>query len=246
MAYANATRIYLTAIKDWKIRNMVAGYVEARMLFKSFRFDPKSKRVIPFEDLRRICDILFETKEDHHLLFRRPEERGRNGDLRKFEPNAAEQEFLNNVGLLFHRVLVARELRYVIERYPAGDAAQQTTFDSLRENLEKIDRLFDEGVATTVSLIQSHGENVLLISYILEDNYRLSKVLQVRADDLLLKMTGKPTTEKAYMMAARYYVESGWYDKAGDMLKRALKGNPDNIEAKQLLERYGKLTAPQF
>lgn len=246
MPYAKSARSYLSSIKDWKIRNMVAGYIEARLLFKSFRLDGlKPKRLIPFEELRRICDILYEVKENHHLLFRRPEETNGNRVSSKFEPNAAERDFLNNVGLLFHKVLVARELRYVIERYPSDDAAQQTSYDSLKENLEKIDRLFDEGVACTINLIHAYGENALLITYLIENNFRVDKSLQVRCEDLLIKMTDKPTPEKAYMMAARYYIESGWYEKAGDLLKRTVKQNPANIEAKQLLDRYAMMSALQ-
>lgn len=241
MPYAKSARSYLALIKDWKIRNMVAGYVESRLVFKGFDLEGlKPKRLIPFEELLHLCDILYNVKEDHHLVFRRPEEKREISGSEKFQPNAAERDFLNNVGLLFHKVMVARELRYVIERYPANATAQQASYDSLKEHLEKIDRLFDEGVDCTINLIQAYGENAVLITYLVEDASRVGRALQLRCEDLLVKMTGKPTPEKAYMMAARYYIESGWYEKASDMLKRALKQNPANVEAKKLLDRFAE------
>ena len=245
MPYAKTTHGYLASIKDWKIRNMIAGYIEARMLFKSFRLDAKNKRLIPVDDLRRIGDILEEAREHHHLLFHEPEDKNGYRGVAKLQPGVAERDFLSNVGLLFHRVLVARELRYVVEHYPSAEAGPDTSFDSLKENLENIDRLFDEGVQCVINLIQAHRDNALLITYLIEDSFRMSRVLQVNGDDLLSKMTEMPTSEKAYMMAARYYLESGWYDKSTDMLKRALKLNPENAEARQLLDRYSKTQALQ-
>jgi hypothetical protein len=245
MPYAKATGTYLIAIKDWKIRNMIAGYIEARMLFKSFRLDAKNKRIIPSEELHKVCDALYKVKEHYQLLFRRPEDKSENGPTTKMQPNAAETAFLGNVGLLFHKVLMVRELRYVIENYPGAEATPQNGFETLKENLEQIDRFFDEGVQCVIDLIQAHRDNAMLITYLIEDSFRISKVLQVNCDELLMKMTEKATPETAYMMTARYYLESGWYDKATDMLKRVLKLNAANVEARQLLDRYSKIHALQ-
>jgi len=244
MPYAKTSKNYLTAIKDWKIRNMIAGYIEARMLFKSFRLDAKSKRIIPFEELHKICDILYEVKQEFHLLFNRPDDSDVARGAAKMQPKAQETNFFNNVGLLFHKVLMARELRYIIEHYQAAQSPQNG-FDTVKESMEQIDRLFDDGVQQLIDLIQAHRENALLITYLIEDAFRIGKVLQINCDELLMKMTEKPTPETAYMMTARYYIESGWYEKAVDMLKRVLKMNAANVEARQLLERYAKTYALQ-
>jgi hypothetical protein len=245
MPYAKTSKNYLTAIKDWKIRNMIAGYIEARMLFKSFRLDAKSKRIIPSEELHKICDILFEVKQQFHLLFKRPEDSDGTRSTARIQPKTQETSFFNNVGLLFHKVLMARELRYIIEHYQAAQPPPQNGFDTVKESLEQIDRLFDEGVQHVIDLIQAHRDNPLLITYLIEDAFRIGKVLQVNCDEMLMKMTEKPTPETAYMMTARYYIESGWYEKAVDMLKRVLKMNAANVEARQLLERYAKTYALQ-
>jgi len=244
MPYAKTSKNYLTVIKDWKIRNMIAGYIEARMLFKSFRLDAKSKRIIPFEELHKICDILFEVKQQFHLLFKRPEDSEGTRGATKIQPKAPETNFFNNVGLLFHKVLMARELRYIIEHYQAAQSPQNG-FDTVKESLEQIDKLFDAGVQQVIDLIQAHRENALLIAYLIEDAFLIGKVLQVNCDEMLMKMTDKPTAETAYMMTARYYIESGWYEKALDMLKRVLKMNAANVDARQLLERYAKTYALQ-
>ena len=241
MPYAKSSKNYLTAIKEWKIRNMIAGYIEARMLFKSFRLDAKSKRLIPLEELRKICSLLDEVKGQHRLLFSQPEEKAGARGAAKISPGAADVDFLANVGQLAHKVLMARELREASEHYPATESAQQTTNDFLKENLEDIDRLFDEGVQRVVGLMAAHRENRLLIAYLLEDAYRIGKVLQMNCDELLMKMTETPTLEKALMATARYYIESGWFDKATDLLKRVIKLNAANAEARQLVDRYSKM-----
>jgi hypothetical protein len=241
MPYAKTLKNYLTTIKDWKIRNMVHGYIEARMLFKSFRLDAKSKRIIPSEELHKICDILFDVKQIYQLLYRLPDDPPASRGVAKIPPKAPETEFFNNLGLLFHKVLMTRELRYINENYPTAQTAQQNGFDTVKESLEQIDKLFDDGVQCVMNLIQAHRENPLLIAYLFEDSYRIGKVLGTDCDALLMGMTEKPTTELACMMTARYYIESGWYEKASEMLKRALKVNPANDFVKQLLDRYAKM-----
>ncbi len=243
MPYAKPSRSYLASIKDWKIRSMVAGYIEARMLFKSFRLDGKNKKLIPFEELRQICDLLYEVREHHQLLFRRPQDPTGQASVVKLSPGAAESDFLSNVALLFHKVLMARELRYVLDHFSSDAATSTPSFDALRDSLEEIDRLFD--VSSVINLIHAHRDNAILIAYLIEDSFRISKVLQVNGEELLLKMTEAATPEKAFMIAARYYIESGWYDKTCEMLKRVLKVNPEQIEAGQLLDRYSKIPTLQ-
>lgn len=245
MPYAKTSKNYLTTIKDWKIRNMIAGYIDARTLFKSFRLDAKSKRIIPSEELHKICDILFDVKQQFQLLFKQPDDPAGSRGVVRIQPKAVETDFFNNTGLLFHKVLMARELRFIIENYPAAQSVTQNGFDTVKESLEQIDRLFDEGVKCVINLIQAHHDNSMLIAYLIEDSYRIGKVLDINCDELLMKMTEKPTPESACMMTARYYIESGWYEKASDMLKRALKLNSTNVEAKQLLERYSKMHSLQ-
>lgn len=224
---------------------MVAGYIEARLLFKSFRLDSKNKKLIPFEELRQICDLLYEVREHHHLLFRRPQDSAGQASAVKLLPGAAESGFLSNVALLFHKVLMARELRYVLDHFSSDAVTSTPSFDALRDSLEEIDRLFDISVSSVVNLIHAHRDNAILIAYLLEDSFRIGKVLQVNSDELLLKMTEAATPEKALMMAARYYIESGWYDKTCEVLKRVLKLNPGHSEAGQLLDRYSKVPTLQ-
>ncbi|MFQ6113943.1 MAG: hypothetical protein ACE5NG_07610 [bacterium] len=67
----NKVKAYLIQIKDWKIRNMVMLYLEAREKFKTYSRMIRSDVNISFEGMREICDILYEIKEDHHLIFKR-------------------------------------------------------------------------------------------------------------------------------------------------------------------------------
>ena len=103
---------------------------------------------ISFEEIRDICGTLYALKEDQHLIYRRLIDPEKNAfeDSHKFLPDGITTGFLNNVGLLFHKVMVARELLYLLEHY----VEQTEVFNENKSNLEvllrEIDELFEEGL----------------------------------------------------------------------------------------------------
>jgi tetratricopeptide (TPR) repeat protein len=236
MSVEKQNRPYLVSVKDWKIRNMIEGYLRARLLFKSRRNALRSHQLPSFQTLREICDILYHIKEDHHMIFRRGEEEKSNGNgNHKFVPGMVEMAFIDNVGLLFHKVLVARELRYILEHYAKDDELWESHFASLKDNLQKIEQLFDKGVAHVLDLIRANAENVLLTIFLLENQAWVGKCLSLRKPQSPLPLANGNDWEPVYMKAADYYVQSGWYEKAREALKKVLKKNSRNAVARQTL-----------
>ena len=127
---------YLAAIKPWKIRNMVEGYLAAWQIFhKQQRSKSTERHALSFEALNKISDILYEVKEDHHLLFRRPDRALQRHEQHKLVPTYSETTFIDHVGLLFHKAMVAKELRYILERYAHDERNWAVHFTELKDNL---------------------------------------------------------------------------------------------------------------
>lgn len=228
---------YLARIKKWKIRNMVMLYLEAREKFKNYRRLLKRGTFISFERMREICDILFEIKEDHHLLYKRLIDPRKNKfeKTHKFMPDKIETEFMNNIGLLFHKVMVARELKYLMEHYVEESDTFQKNKDNLEEQLRKISMLFDEGIEILKSLISCNKNNLLLLTLLLENPDMTKKHFGKNAVQLVEQFGNGKGLDDVYFSVGKYYLECGRKDKAKNMLQYALKKNSQHQLAKNLL-----------
>ncbi len=234
---SDAVKPYLQRIKDWKIRNMVMLYLEAREQFLACRKELRKGLSISFNKMLEICDILYEVKEDHHLIFKKLQDPKRNKfePAQKFMPCKWETEFMNNIGLLFHKVMVARELKYQLENYVEQDDAYQRNRDNLNYHLKKIDELFNEGVEILKHLIARHRDNILLLTLLLEDPERTRRHFGQDAWDLIAHFADGRGLEELYYAVGKYYAENGWRDKAIRMLEKALKLNPKHPGARKVL-----------
>lgn len=233
----NDVKPYLIQIKNWKIRNMVMLYLEAREKFKNYRRMIRSGVFISFERMREICDILFEIKEDYHLLFKRllDPRKMKFEKTNKFKPDEVETQFMNNIGLLFHKVMVARELKYLMEHYVEESETFQKSKEDLQFHLRKIDSLFDEGIEILKTLVGQYKDNILLLTLLLEDPTRTKKHFGQNAFEILEQFVEGKGLDEVYYSVGKFYAESGWTDKAKEMLQEALKRNPKHQNAMQQL-----------
>lgn len=238
MSNTEEVKPYLRRIKDWKIRNMVMLYLEAREQFLACRKMLKKDFFLSFGKMREICDILYEIKEDHHLIFKRlvDPQKNRFEQAHKFMPNKIETEFMNNIGLLFHKVMVTRELKYVMEHYVEESDAFQKTKDNLQDQLNKIDELFDEGIEILKSLIARYKNNILLLTLLLENAARTKRHFGQNVAEILDPFTGGKGLDEVYYSVGKFYAANGWNAKATKMLKEALKRNPRHKDAKTRLK----------
>lgn len=228
---------YLKKIKNWKIRNMIMLYLEARGKFKDCNKLMKTDKAISFERMREINDILYEIKEAYHLLYRRlldPHKKKFENTM-KFTPNQIEIEFMNNIGLLFHKIMVARELKYVMEHYVQEDEAFQKNEENLLTNLARIDELFDEGIDILKALIRQNTDNVLLLTLLLENAENTKKHFGNNAVKIIEQFSNGNGLDEVYYHVGKYYADCGWKNKAKKMLQSAVKRNKDNVKAQEVL-----------
>jgi tetratricopeptide (TPR) repeat protein len=233
MSKKTEVKPYLSRVKNWKIRNIVMLYLEAREEFRNYRRSSRRGDFLSFDKLREICEILFEIKEEHHLVYKRLIDPQKN----KFEkghkimPDKIETEFMNNIGLLFHKVMAARESRYVMEHYVEKSDTFQKNEESLQGHLEKIDELFEEGIDVLSSLIQANKDNILLLTLLLEDPKRTKRHFGKNAEGIIEQFGNNEGLAGVYFNVGQYYSASGWPEKAKRMFESALKENADHKNA---------------
>ncbi|MEK7727312.1 MAG: hypothetical protein AAB354_02800 [candidate division KSB1 bacterium] len=231
-------RTYLAAIKPWKIRNMVEGYLAAWQIFHKHQRTKSSERyAFSFQTLNKISDVLYEVKEDHHLLFRRPERALQKHEQHKLVPSYSETTLIDHVGLLFHKAMVAKELRYILERYAHDERNWALHFKELQDNLERMETLFMEGLELVGSLVRHDAENVLLLAYLIEHRRTVAKCFGIRPNEVVAKLVAKEMQAQAHYLVARYYHESGWYERAKEILRKAFDKNKNDAAALKLFEQ---------
>ncbi|MBN1999176.1 hypothetical protein JW935_16580 [candidate division KSB1 bacterium] len=230
---------FVKANKPWIIRKSIADYIRAKNMFGNIEKNKRPKSVAPFEDWRKLSDLLFRIKEDLHLIFKRlvKPKTAKFEDIEKFTPNNYEIEFVNNVGLLFHKAMAARELVYVMEHYNILSDDYKENQKFLHTYILKMHQLFGEGVELIRELLVDCLDDIVVLSYILENDQYVEKGLGLSVHDLLTEILGKEKIDGAYLKVADYFLDSGWPERAKRMLGLTLKYNPKNQRARQLLSR---------
>jgi len=230
---------YFLQIRNWKIRNMVLLYWEAREMFLASRRLLRKDVFLRFDKMKELSDILFEIKEEHHLIFKRlvDLQKKKFEKSRKIMPDEIETEFMNNIGLLFHKIMVMRELKYLRDHYVEENDAFQKSEESLLYNLNKIEELFERGIEILKSLISRHKDNILLLTLLLEDPDRTKRHFGQDLNDMLEQFVDGRGLDEVYYSVGKFYAENGWNDKAKKMLKEAMKRNPGHQNAKAELAK---------
>lgn len=237
MPQENEVKPYLIRIKNWQIRNMVMLYLEAREKFKNYRRMVRSGVFLSFEKMREICDVLFEIKEAHHLLFKKlvNPKKMKYEKTNKFTPDEVEMQFMNNIGLLFHKVMVARELKYLMEHYFEESEEFKKSQEELQNHLKKIDALFDDCIEIVKSLIQKYKNNILLLTLLLDEPDRTKKHFGQNAEEIIEQFGNAKDLDEVFYCVGKYYAHNGWKSKAKEMFREALKRNPKHQNAQKNL-----------
>lgn len=234
----NEVSPYIQNKKDWQIRDIISRYLDALITFKEFNQSFHKGEIMSFSNLRKIHDMLWDVKEKFHLIFKRllnPKKRIFE-QANKITPTESEIDFMNNVGLLFHKVMVARELKYVLDYYEEDSAGYQDTIGSLEHNLERISFLFDQGSDLLVKTLVNYKDNIQLLTYFLENKEICEPLLKVQPEEILKMISGGRKVEDIYMDVVRYYQFSGWIDKTESLLRELLDVKPGHKEATVLLQ----------
>lgn len=228
---------YVRRVKDWKVRNMIMLYLEARDSFLNNRRLPGRRSRRPFDRMREICDTLFQVKEDHHLLYRRivDPKKKKFAEENKYTPDDIELDFMNNIGLLFHKMLVARELQYVLEHYLEESDTFRRTNESLENQLAAIEMLFDDGIRILKELIRRHKDNTLLLTLLLENPDLVKRHFGANARTIIEEFMTNGGLDDIYVSVGGFYLKCGRKENAIKMFKAALKHNVNHAQARSLL-----------
>ena len=224
--------------KPWIITKTIADYLRAKNLFGNMDREIDSDESIPFEQLMTLSDILFTIKEDLHLIFKRLIDPKKTlfEEAEKCTPNQDEIDFSNNVGLLFHKTMVARELKYLMEHYSTDSEDYTDSRTSLNTYWTRMRLVFEDGVTLIKRLLVAYSSNVIVLSYLIENDRYVRKSLGESVSQLLKMITGDSGIDSAYIRVGVYFRESGWNERARKSLGEALKLNPKNSEARALLK----------
>ncbi len=238
MSKVKTHRNYLSNVKDWKVRNMIQGYLQACHAYQEMRQGRVRKQRAPsFEVLKEISDTLYRVKEDHHLVFRRPDEANSKNSQHKLVPGYADTAFIDHVGLLFHKIMVVRELRYILKHYAHNKDNWEAHFQALQTNLQLIDEVFEKGLALVLAFMRSHSDNTLLLAFFIEHDKKIAKCLRLDAKKVLRELITKVDLPQAYFKVAQYYYESGWPDRALKAVQKCLSEDATHAGARELLQR---------
>jgi len=230
---------FVQANKAWIIRKSFANYLRAKNMFHNMDREAHSRSLVQFEDLKRLSDILFAIKEDLHLVFERVIQTETDNAVisKKYLPNQDEMNLINNVGLLFHKAIAARELVYVMEFYSIKNDDYEENKEFLDTYLFKMRQLFKDGINLLKSILKIYSRDNVILTYLLENAHYVKKSMGLSVFQLLELVRGKDQIDPSFVQVARYCLESGWPERARRILTEALKLNPQNMEAIKLLHQ---------
>ena len=222
-------------------REFLLAHHELRRLFERQRAG-----ALRWEEVVRLVgdtetSVLFRLKERCHALFR-------SGDLGAEVPRVALFDLA--VGSLFHEAMKLRENFYQLEIYaPKVEAARgqaEAGTEALFEEFARIlaasrERLAEAFVESEALLEQTrrqfrvllvdHRRNGLLARYLLENASLVEEVLGEPLDQLLASIHTDPVS--GYAIAARSYLESGYFDEARRALVEALARDPERADLRR-------------
>lgn len=216
-------------------REFLLAHRELRRLFERHR-----EGALRWEEVQRLVgddetSVLFRLKERSHALFRA-------GDHGAELPRVALFDLA--VGSLFHEAMKLRENFYQLEVYAPKVAAarldaepgSEALFEEFARILTASRARLEEALGESESLLEqtrrqfrvllaAYRENGLVTRYLIENASLVENVLGEPLDDLFASIHGAAVT--GYELAARSYLESGYFDEARHALAEALARDPE-------------------
>lgn len=225
-----STNSFVVRSKPWLIRRILSGYLGAKSKYQELEQAKRDHREAAFDDYKWLSDQLFTVKENLHLIFKRLIDPKSNvyENVEKFQPNKDETEFINNVGLLFHKFMVARELKYLIEHYHTDNQDVSDSQESLDLYWQRIGDLFEKGTQVLQILLGEYCTNLVVLIYLMQNADYIRDSIGESVDQILARCPGMKNGASAYMHAGLYCMESGWTTLASQLLNDGLKLYPQD------------------
>jgi len=237
--------------KDIFVRELVEGYIDCRSLFKNICKEFEESGKIKYLSIDQWIGTdskkgpLWNLKDVSHTLFRN----------HNTKPDLVEYIFDWTIGSIFHEVMKLKEDVYQLEAYVPdkdrlkeadNDAALQTIIEeyniiigSARKNLdsqmESIRYLFSKSDSLLKSLLPRYSNNGLLLRFLIKNFHKIEDVLCGETlSDIFKTMYGE-VWDKAFIVAAKSYLDGGWHNEAKNVLEMGMKYFPNSQEIEDTL-----------
>jgi hypothetical protein len=225
------------------VREFLTAHALMRRLFRRHRAGE-----LRFEELEALVgdderSVLFRLKELCHAAFRAGNDR---------PPKHEEALFDLAVGSLFHEAMKFRENFYQREVYgprvealrsQAGDhevdlfdeftRIQQGVSARLEEGLAESEALLGQTLGPLLGLLAAHGEDPLVLRYLIGNQTIVEEALGQGLDALLARICRN--TAVAYLAAGRSLLRSGYYPDAIRVLSAAVDRGSDRSRCDHLV-----------
>ena len=228
-------------------REFLLAHQQLRQLFERHR-----RGALRWDEVQRLVgdtesSVLFRLKERCHALFRAGE---LGSDAALPAATARVALFDLAVGSLFHEAMKLRESFYQLEVYapkvetvrsqlePGAEGLFEEFARILAASRERVAEALAESEALLEQtrrqfrvLLAAHRGNGLVMRYLLENASLAEEVLGESLDEFLASIHGDAVA--GYTLAARSYLESGYFDEARRALGEALARDPSRASLRQ-------------
>ena len=235
------TSPYVERNRSWIVKNVLSAYLRAANLFQEIyqSFDGAEYQDIPFDYLKQLSDLLFDAKEQLRLIYRRSSFlQGKTSQFGRYNPDSVEFKVINNIGVLFHKATIARELKYMVEFYQTDSEDYNQIKTSLADYIEKIHFFFESGKEAMLPFLKKFKDDVIVLSYLLENEHYVKTTLEIDIEQLLEFFDPQQGIENYYLKVIDFFLESGWMPRAKKLIKSAYDMNPGNERTEQLVKQY--------
>ena len=231
------TSPFVKSIRPWIIRKAVSDYCRAFNMITNMDREKQANHLVLFENVKKLTDCLWDIKGGLYLIFKRVSNTSKEifDDGTKFMPDQYEIEFMNNVGLLFHKTMIVRELEYVSEHYAEnleGHSETQISFDLYWKQMKV---LFNEGIGLIKKMLENYRDNILIVTFLVENSRYVEDIFGEPVENILKSVYKDEKISDAYLDVANFCIESGWNDRAKRVLGDAIRNDPENSKIKELL-----------
>ena len=227
--------------QSWIIKNVLAHFLRAANLFaeihKSFQSSHESD--VSFDKLKQLSEVLYTAKEQLRLIYRRTVYYdGEEHDSGRYEPNSVEFSFINNIGVLFHKTTVARELKYMAEFYQTDSEDYHQLRSNLVDYVKKLDLFFERGKECALPFMKGFSRDSVILAFLLENEHYFKSTLGKNIPEILNYFEPDQGIEDFYIIVIDFFLESGWPERAKKMIKHAKSINPQNVKVGEYIKKY--------
>ena len=229
---------WLEQRKDIFVRNLVQDFFAAKNYFDELRTHHKKKGPLPYS----MIDVWIGTEANKGPLWNLQEQSHRLYRSSGSAISLYENLFDWVISSIFHESMKLKEDLYQVESYKpllelSDDQAQWEPAEtiqkyyalidrasrSLNEEIESIGDLFTKGLLHLRSLIVTYRNNALLLQFLIDNEKTVETMFGKGALQQILQEMFPAGVHEAYILISESCMQNGWYSRAQEYLKTAMK-----------------------